>query len=341
MKQLLVSEVEAPLLLHLVWGQNMKTVIACTIGLFLLMLLVAPCKGEQTPPVVLAGHTANVYTVAISPNGKVLASGGEDNLVKLWEFPGGKLIRTISGGDHLRYSCIESVCFTPDSRFLIGLSDSVARMWDVADGKVVRTFAGHATSITSLAVAPNGKILATSSYDDSIKLWDIESAAEVRTLFDRDTDTANCVAFSPDGKVLAGGYRDFSVILWDVTTGTQIRKLADHLGPVQAVRFSPDGKTLAVGAYDFTLWDMTTGQRKSIPAEDIASIAFSPDGKTLATTNGYPSIRLWDVATCASLGQLDGHAGPGGTHSISFSPIGRLLASGGNNDFLVKIWQVP
>ena len=124
---------------------------------------------------------------------------------------------------------------------------------------VVQT--GHTGDISSIAYSPDGKLVASGSFDNTIKLWDVETGKELRTFYGH-TGKVMSVAFSPDGKLLASGGSDFVIRLWDVSTGKQAKVLEYHSNSVNAVRFSPDGKTIVSGSDDQTvkIWDVATGR---------------------------------------------------------------------------------
>ncbi len=114
----------------------------------------------------------------------------------------------------------------------------------------------------SVAFAPDGKILASGSWDHTVKLWDMATGREIHTLSGH-TSWVNSVAFAPDGKTLASGSLDYTAKLWDVATGKEIGTLSGHTASVFSVAFAPDGKTLASGSWDHTvkLWDLTIGRK--------------------------------------------------------------------------------
>ncbi|MBC5797544.1 trypsin-like peptidase domain-containing protein [Sphaerospermopsis sp. LEGE 00249] len=216
-----------------------------------------------------------------------------------------------------------------------------ARVVPWSSSTLVNTLTGHSSLVRSVAFSPDGQTLASGSYDNTIKLWDVATGKSIATLTGH-SYLVNSVAFSPDGKTLASGSGDDTIKLWDVATGKSIATLTGHSEWVNSVAFSPDGKTLASGSLDNTikLWDVATG--KSIAtltghSSRVISVAFSPDGKTLASGSFDNTIKLWDVPTGKSIATLTGHSD--GVSSVAFSPDGKTLASG-SFDNTIKLWDV-
>lgn len=220
----------------------------------------------------LTGHTRGVVHVTFSPDGKTLASGSWDETVKLWDVKTGKETATITGTEKPTLGAVlirKEAAFSPDGKSLAlwGCTGSGSIwLWDVKNGKVTATLTGHVGSVRRVLFSPDGKTLASGSWEETVKLWEVKTGKEIAKLTGH-AASVHCLAFSPDGNTLATGSRDKTVRLWDVKTGMETAKLTGHTASVHCLAFSPDGNTLATGSEDETikLWDVKTGEESISP----------------------------------------------------------------------------
>ena len=280
----------------------------------------------------LEGHTDNVWSVAFSPDGQMLASGSWDQTVRVWDVETEQLLHALTGHTHH----VTSVAFSPDGQTLAsGSWDGTIRLWNPHTAKSKRTLTEHRAGVTSVAFSPDGRILASGGADQTIRLWNTTTWRVENTLTGH-THIVESVAFSPDGDTLASGSRDETIHLWNPNTAKHIKTLT-ATDTVNRLAFSPtDRNTLASGSWDNTvrLWDIDASVQKQTITPDpgwIRPVAFSPDGQTLAI--GGPGIFLWDMDTGQYLPAL---GVSGDVLSITFSPDGQTLASG-SSDHLVRL----
>jgi len=207
--------------------------------------------------------------------------------------------------------------------------------------KLAQTLTGHSSYVMSVAFSPDGKTLASSGGDTTVKLWDAATGTEIKTLKGHGYHVVLSVAFSPDGKTIASGSHDQTIKLWNVADGKEIRTLTGHSKQVRSVAFSPDGTTLASGSEDRTikLWNVADGKEiRTLTGHSgyVMSVAFSPDGKTLASASNDDTVKLWDAATGTETQTLTGHSDA--VWSVAFSPDGKTLASA-SYDKTIKLWR--
>jgi WD40 repeat protein/tRNA A-37 threonylcarbamoyl transferase component Bud32 len=206
---------------------------------------------------------------------------------------------------------------------------------------LIATLTGHSNSVRSVAFSRDSRTLASGSWDNTIKLWDVQTQREIVTITGHSNGVLS-VAFSPDGRTLASGSWDNIIKLWDVQTQRQIATLTGHSSFVQSLAFSPDGRTLASGSCDkmIKLWDVQTQRQIATltgRSNSVRSVAFSPDGRTLASGTEDKTIKLWDVQTRREIATLTGHSD--WVNSVAISPDGRTFATG-SLDKTIKLWDV-
>jgi WD40 repeat protein len=268
--------------------------------------------------------------VAISSDGRLLLTGGNDNTAKLWDLRSGKLIHTFNGhSDH-----ISAVAVSPDLRIALTASwDGTAILWSVRTAERLRSFRVSSTWVTSAVFSKDGTRLLFGTLESAVKLVDARTGAVIR-VFNAQSRYVESVAFSPDEQAVVAGGDGNIAQLWDVSSGKEIRAFSGHSSHVTSVAFAPDGHRVLTGSGDRTarLWDAATGEEVlaftgAVEGTNVA--AFSSDGRRVLTGNRAGVTTLWELSVRGDLRTFVGDSD--GVVSIALSPDGRMMLTGGGH----------
>ena len=209
------------------------------------------------------------------------------------------------------------------------------REYKVSDGTVLRTLHGHHDAILSIALSPDGRLLATGSYDQTIRIWDLETGTERRTLTGHNGGVFG-LSFRPDGKVLASASSDRTVKLWDVATGQRLDTLSQSLKELNAVAFSPDGRRLVAAGADnrIRVWEISPSARETPPPVvsrfahegSILRLQFSSDGRWLLSSASDLTVKLWNATGIDEKLSLEKQ--PDWPSAVAFGPDNKSLLVG-------------
>ena len=308
----------------------------------------------------LTGHTGPVYAVAYRRDGRLLATGGGDDTIRLWSTADPVRPKEIGAPLRAHRDWVYWLAFSPDGHTLASASrDGTARLWDVTDPAHARPLGqpltGHTGYVFSVSFSGDGRTLATASFDHTVRLWNVADPAHATPIggpLVGHTDSVASATVSPDGRTVASAGHDHVVRLWNVARhamwGPAAVLPADDT--VYAVAFSPDSRTAATVGADRAvhLWDVhdpahpaPIGTPLLGHTDVLLAVAFSADGHRLATAGADHTVRLWDVtdpAHAAPAGPpLVGHTGI--VNWVAFGPANTLASA--SDDHTVRVWSLP
>jgi RNA polymerase sigma factor (sigma-70 family) len=322
-------------------------------------------------------HQGLVAGVSFSPDGRLLATAAAFGRVHIWNAVTGKPVRVCTTdkieemarrweGPLLEQSLCRRVTFVPGGKYLVSwaLRSKEVQLWQIDNGKQRRTWNPAPEQlnsfVASVAVSPDGKLLACGTTDTTVCLWKTDSGQEVRRFRVPNRGKAEfgnarifSLAFSPDGKLLATGcaafvekrngvflpVKDTRIILWDLATGKELRtcEWRDSLIEHASIVFSPDGQLVAAGCNQkIGLWEVATGSHvlswQAHPSK-VQSLVFTPDGRFVASLDEKAEICLWEVTGGPAVASWEGFG------SVAFSPDG-ASAAWGSKDGTVQVRSV-
>ena len=286
----------------------------------------------------LTGHIDYVNAVSWSPDCKHIASGANDNTVRIWDTQSSTCIHILT--DHT--DRINSVSWSSNGKQIASSSnDETIKIWDTTTGTCMHTLTDHISYITSVSWSPNDNQLASGSGDCTIRVWDTTTGTCINILRGH-SSFVNSVSWSSDGKHIASSSCDKTVKIWDAQSGTCTHTLTGHTNYIDSISWSPDGNHIASGSLDKTIkiWNInnsTCTHTLKGHTDYVKSVSWSHDSKYIVSSSDDNTIRVWDTSTGTCMYTL-----PGNTHwvnSVSWSPDGKYIASGSNDD-TVKLWHI-
>ncbi len=291
----------------------------------------------EIPKIKPASLPSQIGAVAFSTDGNIIAAGGYGE-VSFFDARSRKPLGKISGITE----AVRSLAFSRDGKYLaVGAGrpgqEGEIKIWRISDSfwakPAAQSFKAHRDCVYALAFSPDSTLLASTSYDHMIYLWDPATGEQMKPLKEH-TDSVFDLAFSPDGKWLASGGADRTVKLWDIASGKRIYTLGSSTEGVNTVAFHPSGKYVAASGFDRTIrvWDISgTGDPEEIHSviaheEPILRLTYSPDGRWLATTGWDKLVKIWDTKTMQQIRVIPKQSD--WVLTMSFSPDGKQLLFG-------------
>jgi cytochrome c len=286
---------------------------------------------SRAVPAQLRGHGGPVRALAISPDGKQAVSGSFDTAVIRWS-----LTRNIAE-QVLRFhdGAVNAVAWLKDGGIASASEDGTIAVWTAGQASPDRVFKGHTAPIAGIAASPDGKTIASASWDHTIRLWPLDGGAP--RVLQGHSQNVNAVAFTPDGRTLVSAGYDATLRIWPLAGGdTTVVTLP---APLNTVAVAPDGEIVTAGASGKVFFVSRTGERRgevaASPAPVIA-VAISPDGKLIAAAGIRGSVAVIDRASRKLLHTLVGPGLP--VWSVAFFPDSQTLLTGGT-DRMIRRWN--
>ncbi|MBI1916106.1 MAG: WD40 repeat domain-containing protein [Planctomycetes bacterium] len=300
-------------------------------------------------PEAFEGHTDAVLCVALSPDGRLALSGGQDDTVRLWDVKTARQLQCLEG----HTGAVRGVAFSPDGRRALSCGDDRSvRLWDLrgtrdsGSGKELRRLTGHVDRVRCLTFSPNGRHALSGGDDRTLRLWDVEKGVSLRT-FSGYNRPVMCVCVAPDGRRAVSGDAGGEVRVWDLASGRELANWEAHRKGVRCVAFSPDGRRVLSGGDDRTarLWDAANGKPlRAFEGHEnpVLFVAFSVDGRTVYSVAGQSEtpenfLRAWDVEKGKEVIRLGGEAR---VWCAALAVDGSLALTGGP-DKVLRLWPLP
>jgi WD40 repeat protein len=279
-----------------------------------------------------------VWAVAVSPDGRRIASGLEDGDIRVLSVDGNGQPVVLKGHE----LAVWSVAFSPDGRHVVsGSKDTSVRVWNADGSGQPLVLGGHGDAVWSVAFSPDGRQVASGSEDKVIRIWNADGSGQPVVLKGHQ-NAVSSVAFSPDGRHIVSGSPDTTVRVWSADGSGAPLVLKGHEMEVWSVAFSPDGRHVVSGSKDTTVrvWNADgTGQPVVLGGhggDQVWSVGFGPEGRQVVSGSQDKAIRIWNADGSGQPLVLAGHENA--VTSVAFSPDGQHIVSG-SEDRTVRVWN--
>ncbi len=273
-----------------------KSILLLSLSACILSHLPLSGQADESLLLTFREHKGPVYCVAVHPDGNLIATGSEDQLIHLWDPHSGEIRQTLEG--HAKP--VKYLEFSADGKFLASAAGTEVRVWDLENGGW-QEYRGHVTHVYNLDFNRDASRFLSTSLKNKFNEWDRESGELIRS-FEPHSRSCLVAAYSPDNKLIASGSLDRTIKILDAESGEVIHDISAHGENILSLDFSPNGKYLASASTDenIKLWNVETGKiHKLLTGHGYAVVyvRFSPDGKYLVSASYDKTARLWEVAT--------------------------------------------
>ena len=327
-------------------GAGIVTAVALTVGLYYFQdLTVSSTESQWVQKIALSktlpSDVTLVAPVAITPDGKTLAVGGDNGAIRLWNLQTREFTNTLKS----HTAAIYALAFSSDGQTLVsGSADATMKIWNWRTGKLIRTLKRRSEAgVSAIAISPDGKTLVSGDRIGTMEIWNL-GTGELTNFFEGHAILVTALAISSDGQTLVSSSQDNTIKLWELPTGKLIRTLtATDSHHFFAVVLTPDAEKIAGGSWDgaIRVWEQRTGKlitSLQVGSAPIDTLVFKPTGKTLISGSDDGIIRLWDIQTGKLRRTLTGHSAA--VNSLTISNDGQTLVSS-SQDKTIRIWRSP
>jgi len=284
-------------------------------------------------PVTKVMHDDSVNVVVFSPDGRWVASGDSDGIIRVWKSTDGTEIARMEHDE-----AVTAIAFSPNGQWIIsGSTDDTARVWNVITSREIARML-HSNVVSYVAFNPDGQRVVSASWDGTVRVWEASTGIEISRMVHDGVVTA--VAFSPDGHWLVSGgeLSDATARVWDAATGEEITRVV-HDRAVYAVAVSPDGQWVVTGdlSGNMSVWEAATGVEiaRRTSGGSVFHVVFSPDGSWIASGSIAGIATVWETTTGREIARM---AHEDEVEALAFSPDGRYLLSG-SWDGTARVWD--
>jgi serine/threonine protein kinase len=295
---------------------------------------------REAEPLAVEAHARGVAALCLNGDGKLLLTGGDDEMLRLWEVPELKELRSVSGaGPVCGVALVGSGKWGASCALRLFRSDMAVQLWDLTAAAEKRRLVGPRKNVTCIALTPDGRKVAAGSEDCTVRLWTLDASDTPPLILKGHTEAVTAVVFVPDGGVLLSVGLDGTMRQWDVRTGRPRGTLQAQAGPLCAAAFGGASRRVALVGDQLRL-RQPDGTLVTLEGhrEPALCAAFSADGALLASGGADGAVRLWRASDGKELVCYEGHAGA--VRGVTFSTDGRFVYSGGA-DGTLRRWAAP
>ena len=294
-------------------------------------LAIAPVKDMQL------NSSGEVWSLAISPDGEIIASGNDLGTIELFNRQTGDITKIL--GEH--ENVIRALVFIPQTdRLISGDGDGNIKVWNQENSKKELQLQGHEASIWSLAISPDGETLISSSEDASLRIWNLKTGETDGIIFAHN-EVVYALAFSPDGRVFASAGKDNQIKIWNAKDGSLLKSFLGHQDAVRAIAITPDNQYLVSASWDKTVkvWELKSGELITTFTGHqgrVVTVAVSNDSRTVFSGSLDNTIKVWSLEKAKLITTLSQHQN--WVLALATSQPENLLVSGGK-DTTIQLWQ--